>query len=311
MREVDFLKVDLNLLVILRALLQTRSVSLTAERLGLSQPAVSRALARLRGQFGDRLLIKGGQSMTPTRFAEQIAGPLSGALSGLETFLDGDPAFDPATTERVFRIATTDYGAIAVMPGVLPLLRAAAPSAGMELVPFNREAFRKLGEGDLDIVLYSDDPVAPHLHKGLLFTEDYVCVVRAGHPVIKACDEDRIPLDDYLAHGHALVTVFGGRSGVIDDALAQLGRRRHIAIWLPYFATAALLAAASDLVLTVPRRVAVASAAQLGLVILHPPFNLDPFGYQLVWHERTDGDAGCVWLRSLCLSAMGVGANPK
>ena len=307
MRELDFLKVDLNLLVILRALLQTRSVGLTAERLGLSQPAVSRALARLRSQFGDRLLIKGGQSMTPTRLAEQIAGPLSGALSGLEAFLDDGPGFDPATTDRVFRIATTDYGAIAVMPGVLRLLRSAAPSAGIELVPFSREAFRRLGEGDLDVVLYSDDPVPPQLHTDMLFTEDYVCVVRTGHPLVAACDKGRIPLDDYLRHAHALVTVFGGRRGVIDDALAQLGLRRHIAIWLPYFATAALLVASSDLVLTVPRRVAMASATPLGLVILQPPFDLDPFGYQLVWHERTHGDAGCAWLRSLCQSAKSGG----
>ena len=247
--------------------------------------------------------------MTPTRFAEQIAGPLSGALSGLEAFLDGGPGFDPATTDRVFRIATTDYGAIAVMPGVLPLLRSAAPSAGIELVPFSREAFRKLGEGDLDVVLYSDDPVPPLLHTDTLFTEDYVCVVRAGHPLIGACTKGRIPLDDYLGHGHALVTVFGGRSGVIDDALAQLGRRRHIAFWLPYFATAALLVANSDLVLTVPRRVATAAAAPLGLVSLQPPCDLDPFGYRLVWHERTHGDPGCAWLRGLCRSAVRGGAG--
>lgn len=304
MREVDLLRVDLNQLVMLRALLQTRSVSLTAERLGLSQPAVSRSLARLRSQFGDRLLIKGGQSMTPTRFAEQIAGPLSTALSGLQAFLEGESGFDPATTDRVFRIATTDYGAIAVMPGVLPLLRAAAPSAAIELVPFGVEVFRKLGEGDLDLVLYSDDPVSPTLHRASLFTEDYVCIVRAGHPVITASDDGRIPMDAYLNHGHVLVTVFGGRSGVVDDALAQLGRRRHIAVWLPYFATAVLLIASSDLILTVPRRVAIASAPPLGLVILQPPVALDPFGYQIVWHERTHGDAGCAWLRTICQSAM-------
>ena len=304
MRHVDLRRIDLNLLVVLRALLATRSVSRAADALGMSQPAVSRALARLRRQFGDRLLIKGGNAMTPTLFAENVAAPLSTLLSDAEALLGGVPSFDPATTERVFRLATTDYGATAVLPAVLPLLRQAAPKAGLEVVSFGRDLFGMLADGQVDLALYSDDPVPSSLRTADLFSEDYASVVRSGHPAAANAVDGTIALEDYLAHGHALVTVFGGRSGVIDDALALLGRSRSIAMWLPYFATAALLVARSDLILTLPRRAAIGLAGPLGLVTLRPPVEPAPFGYRIVWHQRTHEDAGCRWLRALCVAAV-------
>ena len=303
MRQVDLRRIDLNLLVVLRALLDTRSVSRAAGTLGMSQPAVSRALARLRRQFGDRLLLKGGAAMTLTLFAESVAAPLSTLLSDTEAFLAGGPTFDPTTTERIFRLATTDYGAIAVLPAVLPMLKAAAPKAALEVLSFGRDLFGVLADGQVDLALYSDDPVPDSLRTADLFVESYASLVRLGHPAANDAVDGTIGLEAYLAHGHALVTVFGGRSGVIDDALALLGRRRRIAMWLPYFATAALLVARSDLILTLPRRAAEALAGPLGLLMLRPPVEPAPFGYRIVWHQRTHEDAGCQWFRALCLSS--------
>ena len=304
MRQVDLRRIDLNLLVVLRALLDTRSVSRAASTLGMSQPAVSRALARLRQQFGDRLLIKGGAAMTPTLFAERLAGPLSTLLSSTEAFLAGGPTFDPTTTDRIFRLATTDYGATAVLPAVLPMLKDAAPNAGLEVLSFGRDLFGMLADGQVDLALYSDDPVPDSLRTADLFVEDYASLIRLGHPAAANAVDGMIGLEDYLAHGHVLVTVFGGRSGVIDDALARLGLRRRIAMWLPYFATAALLVAKSDLILTLPRRAAEALAAPLGMLILRPPVEARPFGYRIVWHQRTHDDAGCRLFRALCLASM-------
>lgn len=304
MRDLDLLKTDLNLLIVLRALLDTRSVGQAADRLGMSQPAVSRALARLRRQFGDRLLIKGGHSMTPTLRAEALAGPLAALLGSIEAFVAGTASFDAASTTQVFRLATTDYGAIAVLPAVLPHLRRLAPAAGLEILPFGRDVFRALGEGTVDLALYSDDPVPNNLRTSDLFVEDYACLVRAGHPAAARARDAQIGMDDYLAHDHALVTVLGGRTGVVDAALGQLGLSRRVSLFLPYFATAALLVGQSDLILTLPRRAAEASAAPLGLTLLRAPLALESFGYCMVWHERTHADHACAWLRALVHAAV-------
>ena len=297
MREVDLSKIDLNLLVVLRALLQTRGVTQAARRLGTSQPAVSRALSRLREQFDDRLLIKGNPLMTPTNFAESLAVPLAAVLTDVEVFLGLGTAFNPATSQRVFRLATTDYGAIAVLPKLLPQLTKRAPKVGLEIVPFGRDVFRMLGDGDLDVALYSDDPIPDNLRASDLFVEDYACVVRANHPLTRRTSGKSIKLEDYIALPHILVSVTGGRLGVVDEALRQLGHSRRIALWLPFFMTAALLVSSSDLILTVPRRVVEAAGTKLKLATLALPLELERFGYRMIWHERTHRDPGCAWLR--------------
>jgi DNA-binding transcriptional LysR family regulator len=299
MHETDLKRVDLNMLVILRALLQTCSVGLVARRLGMSQPAVSRALGHLRLQFDDRLLIKSGRLMVRTPLADSMLVSLAALLDDIANFYDARQTFDPSKSDRVFRIATTDYGAIAVLPGLLPHFRALAPNAGVEVVPFRNEVFNMLGDGNLDLVLYVDDPVSDSLRTEHLFVDDYVSLVRTGHPVTLTVKDDQISLEDYVAQTHALVTVSGGRGGLVDDALRCLGHVRHIALWLPYFMTAALVIAHSDLILTLPRRVVNAAARTTGLVVLRPPVEIERFGYRMIWHERTHADPASNWMRNL------------
>lgn len=304
MRQMDLHAIDLNLLVALRALLAERSVSRAAAVLGMSQPAVSRSLGRLRRQFGDQLLIKGGATMTPTLLAESLAGPLAAILSSMEALLGGASGFDPRTTDSVFRLATTDYGGAAVLPAVLPVLRQVAPGAGLEIVPLGRDLPAMLAAGLADAALFSDDPLPDSLRTADLFVEGYASLVRSGHPAAANAVDGMIGLEDYLAHGHALITVFGGRSGVIDDELARIGRRRRIVMWLPYFATAAFLVAGSDLILTLPLRAAEALGGPLGMTMLRPPVSPSPFGYRIVWHPRTHDDPGCKWFRQLCMESV-------
>ena len=299
MQEPDLKDLDLNLLVVLRALLQTRGVGQAAERLGMSQPAVSRALSRLRRQFGDQLLVKGHRSMMPTVYASELAGPLNYLLEQTEAFFERKSAFDSSTTSRVFRVATTDYGAIAIFPKLLPQFRADAPLAGIEIVAFGRDTFRMLAEGQIDIAFYADDPVPTSLRTADLFTENYSSLVRENHPLTSQITNGRIGIEAYLAHDHALVTVGGGRTGVVDDALRVLGLKRRVALWLPFFMTAAALVSQSDLILTLPRRAAAVAAGSLPLVTFLPPAELETFGYRMIWHERSHKDAACVWLRDL------------
>ena len=185
MREMDLRDIDLNLLVVLRALLQTRSVGQAAERLGMSQPAVSRALARLRRQFGDRLLVKGNRSMMPTAYASELAGSLEQLLEQAESFFGAGPVFEQSTTTRVFRLATTDYGAIAVLPHTVAPMMSLVPQAGLEITGFGRETFQLLADGQIDLAFYADDTVPNNLRTADLFNEDYCCLVRIGHPLVE------------------------------------------------------------------------------------------------------------------------------
>ena len=305
MREVDLARLDLSLLVVLRALLDTSSVTRTAARLEMSQPAVSRALARLRAILGDRLLVKGGAGMLPTARAEALAGPLASVLAGIEAIVDAPPAFDPATATRVFRVATTDYGATAILPGLAAAFFAQAPHAALEIEPFSSDVFRRLAEGALDLALYSDDPAPGSLRARELFVDDYACLVRGGHPMLaEFAASGAMPMPQFLRWPHVLVSVFGGRAGVVDEALARRGLHRRIGLWLPYFATAAMVAASSDLILTLPSRIAARFAPLTGARLLRPPVELESFGYRVIWHERAHGDPATAWLRRLIASGV-------
>ncbi len=295
MRHMELHRADLDLLPVLAALLELRSGTLAAERLGMSQPAVSRALSRLRARFGDRLFVKGARGLIPTARAEGLAAPVTTVLASAAALLAPVAAFDPAREERVFRIATTDYGALAILPHLLPGLTRDAPGIGIEVLPLSRDALRSIAAGDFDLLLYGDDDLPPSCRARVLFKDGYACLLREGHPAARA---GKLDLDAYTAASHLLVTLFGGRQGVVDDALAALGRSRRIAAFLPYFSLAPLLLAESDLILTLPARAAAAHAGRGGFMTLPPPVDLPPFTYRLVWHERAQDDPASAWLRS-------------
>lgn len=295
-------RLDLNLLLVLAAVLETRNVTLAAAQLNMSQPSVSRALARLRDVFADELFVKGARGVIATPRALLLQKPLANLLALMESVID-TPAFDPTTTSRVFVIATTDYGALALLPQLSARLGRLAPNAGIDIRPFSPDAFRRLGEGDIDLVLYSDDAIPAGLHAEKLFDETYTSLVRANHPLLLHTRSKEISLDQFLAHPHVLVNVLGGRTGSVDEVLARLGHRRHIALWLPYFATAALVIARRDFILTLPDRAVQQLAGAMNLVSFTPPIPLDGYGYQMVWHERAHRDDGSIWLRQEVLRA--------
>ena len=299
----DLYRVDLNLLVVLRTLLETRSVTKTAEQSGMSQPAVSRALAKLRQIFDDELLVKSGAVMRPTIRGSALLEPVQKALAGVTDLLSDRHPFDPASTERVFRIATTDYGATVILPRLAGLMFAIAPKASVEIVPVDGQTFKNLGETNVDLALYSDNPVPPSLRTRDLFRETFACLVRAGHPLLDRSKHGRLSLDDYVASSHILVTVVGGRTGPVDTALATRGLSRHVAVRIPYFATAALVAAGSNLVLTIPRRAAENFSDDSRLRLMEPPLELPNFGYRMLWHERAHAEPDHIWLRKLILRA--------
>ena len=299
MQNSDNAELDFATLRVLQSLFETHNTTKTAERLNLSQPTVSRALAKLRLALGDPILVKGPGGLVPSERAEIIRTQLMTVMAMMDAFLTR-PTFDPKSASRVFRLSTTDYGALVLLPRLIPLLAKSAPHVAIEILPFSADVFRHLGDGQTDLALYSDDDVPLPLRSRTLFRENYSCLVRKGHPILKG----DLGLDNFLAWPHALVSVLGGRAGVVDDALSALGRRRNITMWIPYFATTALVIAKSDMILTVPNRAAEQLKQAGTLVLFPPPLVIEPFDYRLLWHERSHADRGHYWLREAIASSF-------
>ncbi len=298
MRESDLLRHNVSHLVVFQSLLRTGNVTATAGELHMSQPAVSRALAHLREMFGDPLFVRAPGGVGPTDRATQLAPRVCELVDGLSELI-APQNFDLASTEREFRIATTDYGAGTVVLDIARAFSAQAPRASLEVVPFSSDVFRDLADGRLDLVLYADAPVPESLKTEILFRESYSCLCRKDHPVIKELKNGAIPMGSFLAWPHALVTVFGGRFGLIDTLLKDEGKERHIALRLPYFSTAPLIVARSDMLLTLPTRTARYFAENHNLECLNAPVEVPEFGYIQVWHKRTELDPAAMWLRKL------------
>jgi DNA-binding transcriptional LysR family regulator len=306
MRGKTLRSVDLNLLVVLQALLETRNATFAARRLNMSQPAVSRALARLRQVFEDRLFVKSARGLTATPRAEALGPSLAQLMREIGVIVDG-PRFSAKASDRVFRLAASDYGAMTLGPTLAGIMRRKAPRAGLDILAFAPDVFLRLATGDVDLALFNDDPVPNGLKRQWLFNESYTCLVRKGNPILRGAAGRRLSLADFLEQAHVLVSIMGGRAGIVDDALAALGKRRRIAMWLPYFVTAALVVARTDLIVTLPHRATLRLAKPHGLVALTPPVEIASFGYQMVWHECTHTDSGSVWLREMVAEAARTG----
>ncbi|MCB9561957.1 MAG: LysR family transcriptional regulator [Kofleriaceae bacterium] len=300
--------VDLNLLVVLDALLTERHVTRAAARIGLSQSAASHALARLRALFDDPLLVRGaGGGLMPTARAEAIAPALRRALDGLADTLRGPAVFDPATAERELRIATADFSDLLVMPALAARLEIAAPRLTLWSVAVPDDVPRALAAGDIDLVLTVRGRLrTAGLFERPLFDERFVCVVRDGHPAAR----QRLTLARYLALSHLLIAPGGRRGGIVDELLTAMGKQRRVAAAVPHFLVAPHVVAATDLILTLPARIAETLAGPLGLTVLPPPFEIPGFAMAMVWHERAHHDDGHRWLRDQVALVAGDAASP-
>ncbi|KYF91417.1 hypothetical protein BE20_14740 [Sorangium cellulosum] len=294
----DLSAVDLNLLVVLDALLDERHVTRAAARLGMTQPACSHALGRLRRALGDPLLVRGtGGAMVPTPRAEALAPGLRAALRGLASAIRGEARFDPGAARRTFRIATGDYAELVLLPPLLSLLAREAPGIDVWMLPLSltqEGVVAQLSSGAVDVVIGPPRRGWPEgLYLRPLFDERFRCVVRRGHPA----ERSALTLDRYCALSHLLVAPRGTPGSLVDDALAALGRSRRVAATVSHFLVAPHVVAATDLMATLGARIVDAAAAPLGLAVLPPPLELAGFSFAMIWHERTHHDPAQRWLR--------------
>jgi len=286
-------KIDLNLLVALDALLAERNVTRAARRLGLSQPALSAQLARLRDLFGDALFLPAQRGVTPTARAIELEAPVRQALDQVHNVLARGRGFDPATADLTVAIACSDYVQLAVIAPLVLDLRASAPKLRIAIRQLDGALLGpQMEAGMVDLAVMTPSTAPPALRTRRLFHERYVTIARRRHPGVKG----KLTLDDFVTLEHVVVSPRGGGlSGPVDTALGKLGRRRRIAVSTASFLFVPELVARSDLIATVPERLVQGRAERLQ--VLEPPLPVEGFAIGLVWHERTHQHPAHRWVR--------------
>jgi DNA-binding transcriptional LysR family regulator len=294
---MHFRGLDLNLLVALDTLITERSISRTGEKIHLSQPATSGALARLREYFKDDLLVPVGRKMVLTPLAEELAQPVRQLLVQAEAIIHRRPGFLPETSRRTFKLVMSDYVATVLMSRALPEIQRQAPGIVVEvLVPSNRTDRLERGEADLMIMpkqyLSKDHPAEP------LFEDDFVCIGWAGNPELRGRS---ISMRKYLDLGHVVVR-FGEQQQVPafeEKFMEHFSEARRIDVVTTGFALVPQMVVGTTRIATIHRRLAQYYAKQLPLKILKPPVEIPPVVESMQWHSIRDGDPGLLWLRRL------------
>lgn len=293
---------DLNLLRYLAVLVQEGSVSRAAERMNVTQPAVSAALKRLRAAFGDPLMVRSGQVMTPTPRALELAERIAPMLADVREMVRQRTAFEPTCTRRTFTLMGSDYVQFFVLPRLCEQIERRSPQVQIDHRPANPSKVQPwLESGQVDLGIgYLASP-APSLRSRLLFDDAQVCLVRRDHPALGR----EFPLETYAALSHVAISpggagLYGAR---IDALLRSLGIRRRVALTLPSFLAMPYVVARTDYIATVPGRFASYFAQLLPLCIVKPPFQLPSFEISMFWHERVHADLPNVWLRSQVVAA--------
>ena len=286
---VNLRTLDLNLLRVLDVLLSELQVSAAARRLNLSQPATSAALARLRRALDDPLLVRVGNQMTPTPWAEELRPKVRQVLADIEQALCQRTEFDPAVSDRTFRLAANDHAVTAVLSPLAQRLRRLSPRATLEILPLEDDFERRLANDDYDIAIRDRWSLRSSQRLETLFYEDYVCIARKGHPRLSK----KPTLEEFLSEGHVLISPRGRSPGVIDAALDRIKPA---------------VVARTDFIMTIARHIALQFAPLFSLRIFTPPVALRGFEVAMAWRRRTEADAAVLWLKE---QLRVVGRHPR
>ena len=288
--------VDLNLLVSLEALLAERSVTRAADRVGLSQPGMSKTLARLRKLFDDPLLVREGPGLVPTPRAESLRQPVQEALSLIRHALDDRPGFDPASDHATFTVSCSDYSLLMLIGPLVRRLAAAAPGLTIQVLPRVPDAVRLLRDGEADLVIepveIMPDVTLPRMR---LFADRWLCCVWEGTAAVG----DRMTLETYLRLGHVVYSGLRGHPVALPDTyLAEAKVPRRIEFTVESFLLAPFLVQGTDLVTLVPERAAAHLRRTAAVRFLEPPLRLPPITEMLWWNPRHTVDPAHAWLRA-------------
>ncbi|QKT04627.1 LysR family transcriptional regulator [Ectothiorhodospiraceae bacterium 2226] len=290
-------KLDHNLLVVFDAVYRLANLSRAGIELGLSQPAVSNALNRLRAAYGDPLFVKTSQGMLPTPFARTIAPAIREALQLVEETLESNRKFDPLTSDKLFVVAMTDYGSATLLPALLSELAGIAPKVAIKVLRLDeKRVLKKLEANEVDLAFSSQVEAGADFYEKVLFKDEFVCLVAKDHPEIV----EGITLAQFVGYDHVLYTPQEGNIGVVDRALAKRRLASHTRLYAPHALAIPLVLNGSDLMVTLPERLARAFQSAWEFRAFKPPLEVPGFEMKMVWHRVNHGDAASNWLRELC-----------
>lgn len=292
--------IDTRLLHVFDEIFTTRSVSRAADALGLGQPAVSVALAKLRRHFGDPLFVRVANQMEPTPFARTLAPHIHAAIGALSAVLSHHHVFEPTTDNRSFRISMADISQLVLLPRLWETLHVSAPRMRIEILPITEDSGPLLAAGDVDFALGYLPQLLTGIYQRKLFKQNFVCLVGKHHPRIRRS----LKLSDYETEGHADISWAGGSPILIGQEVARLGIQRRVSLQIPNFFGGAFVAESTDLILTVPQRLAQNIAGRGEFSIFPVPFSLPDYDVKLYWHERMHQDPGHVWLRRMIFELL-------
>lgn len=288
--------IDLNLLVVFQEVFQERQISSVARKLNLSQPAVSNALARLRRTFGDELFVRTAQGMQPTPFADHLAEPVAAALQQVSRALNLQERFAPTTSERQFTIAMTDVGEVYFMPALIGACSRVAPGIRIHTVRASTiDLKNEMESGRVDLAIGAFDNVSEALYQRRLFRQPYVSMFRIGHPL--DTPDGEVTLKAFLAAEHLMVSSLESPYDRINQNLEKAGITPSVRFRVPHFTAVPYIVSTTDLVVTVPRKLAESAAAPFGLRYIKPPLRLPSLQTNIFWHRRYNQDEGNQWLR--------------
>jgi DNA-binding transcriptional LysR family regulator len=288
---------DLNLLTVLDTLLRDGTISQAAKTLGSSQPTVSASLNKLRDIFQDELLVRTSSRMVPTPRALELQEPIRRILCSVQTDVLRAATFDPATERRPYTVTTSDIGETFLLPRLVAIFAKHAPYIDLKSVVIKPQHVEEaLESGEIDLAVgYFPDLLRPSTMQQLLFTHGFSCLARVGHPLIG----ETLTLEAFLAAHHVVVSSEGRSHEIFEEALAKRGLERRCALRIPHFMSVPFVVASSDLIVTVPRVVAVYFSRTSNIRVLEPPIKVPDFGVRQFWHRRFQNDPRIIWLRNV------------
>ena len=299
-------RIDLNLLEYFDVLLRERNVTRAASHLGLSQPAMSNGLRRLRLLFNDPLLVRTSDGMTPTERALELQPVIRDVLAKVNKAVQPQTAFDPACSDRVFRIMASDYAESTIFPHILHRLRDEAPSIALDIMTPSDVSFLDVEQGRVDMVINRFDSIPQSFHQLTIWRDAFACLYSVNNPI-----RENFNLETYLQAQHVWVSKTGmgasvgmnprdaQRVGRVDEALKNIGKTRHIAVFTRHYQVAAQLAQQPDLIVTIPTRLARLQLSNKQVALRPPPFDIPSFELKMAWSPLLQHNPDHQWIRRL------------